>query len=586
MKHQSLSRTLLCILLMLAVLLSACAAPATQPSDSMSREPDSTAPTDPPVLLTEGERTDWVIIRPSDITDAVTNAVIVLRDRIRALGGVSLKISEDFDYDADRQADVCAILVGKTKAPESRRQMQALGYHDWAVTRQGRQIYVVSNTEQALVEALACFGSELIDAYQTESGAPAVRYLGDRHMTGTAAWLEGMNASPTDCTVCYPAGNTALRRVAEQISQVLRKNFSAKVAVCDDSTAPGAHEILLGPVNRPAYQAFAGDGLDPLRTYLQITDGHLIITGWDAAASEIAASQFLKRLRTAALFSDRFDLPANLAQESLAYRGGDGAMTADADTRILSFNLLSNEWGGEALPGRDYAALATILTYRPTVAGLQEVCADWYAAIRPILEQEGYAFVAADTAGNGSGDVAYTTLIYDTRVVRLKESAVEPYSCGDTRLRLLMWGLFEHLSDGSRFVATSTHWDLPQYGERRTVHAAEMAQKVRRLSDTYRVPVFCTGDFNTLNSDEQYTAFTNDSGFTDASADAEKKGTVCRTIHAVGSQPKTNIKEAYDHIFHSPNITPLWFTVILDSTALAASDHTPLIADFTVRKAA
>ena len=58
MKHQSLSRTLLCILLMLAVLLSACAAPATQPSDSMSREPDSTAPTDPPVLLTEGERTD------------------------------------------------------------------------------------------------------------------------------------------------------------------------------------------------------------------------------------------------------------------------------------------------------------------------------------------------------------------------------------------------------------------------------------------------------------------------------------------------------------------------------------------------
>lgn len=90
----------------------------------------------------------------------------------RALGGVSLKISEDFDYDADRQADVCAILVGKTKAPESRRQMQALGYHDWAVTRQGRQIYVVSNTEQALVEALACFGSELIDAYQTESGAP------------------------------------------------------------------------------------------------------------------------------------------------------------------------------------------------------------------------------------------------------------------------------------------------------------------------------------------------------------------------------------------------------------------------------
>lgn len=226
-----------------------------------------------------------------------------------------------------------------------------------------------TNTEQALIDALSCFGTDLITADTAKDGSRAVRYLGDRQRQGGATWLESQNAVLSDCSVIYPAGNISLQRVSNQISQAFSRYLGAKVNVCDDSTSPGEHEILLGPVNRPAYKSFADAGLNPLRTSLRIANGQLIVASFDATNSEIAASQFLRYLKNAALFSDRFDLPADFCLESIAYRGGDGSMTAGANTRVMSFNLLANEWGGPALPGIDNAAVATILTYRPTVAG-------------------------------------------------------------------------------------------------------------------------------------------------------------------------------------------------------------------------
>ena len=163
-------------------------------------------------------------------------------------------------------------------------------------------------------------------------------------------------------------------------------------------------------------------------------------------------------------------------------------------------------------------------------------------------------------------------------------SGVVNYTKGNSKLlRLVTWALFERLSDGARFIVTSTHWDTSKTESNITAQAEEMADLVKRLHSTYSVPVFCTGDYNRNESTAQYDSFVKLSGFVDTRYTAKEVNREGATYHGtLGVAPSGS--GAIDHIFVSNDANVLFFNLLLDQTVLDASDHVPIYIDVKLKK--
>ena len=71
-----------------------------------------------------------------------------------------------------------------------------------------------------------------------------------------------------------------------------------------------------------------------------------------------------------------------------------------------------------------------------------------------------------------------------------------------------------------------------------------------------------------------------DSGILKSSKyEALEKGRASSTTHGLGNMPSSGLA-SIDHIFYAGNVTPLYYTTIVDSVAIAVSDHTPIYCDF------
>ena len=164
-----------------------------------------------------------------------------------------------------------------------------------------------------------------------------------------------------------------------------------------------------------------------------------------------------------------------------------------------------------------------------------------------------------------------------------------------------MWAIFELKSEpGKQFMVTSTHFDLTS--DRRVHQAIEMSGLVRIIESIFKIPVYCTGDFNMREDSEEYMTFMEMLSYKSAKYASEKKGLVAVTTHlgdGTGSaddytsgyyklgkvsyrQSKINSIKSIDHIFVPEETRVLYYDTIVDETALEASDHCPIYADIIV----
>jgi endonuclease/exonuclease/phosphatase family metal-dependent hydrolase len=280
------------------------------------------------------------------------------------------------------------------------------------------------------------------------------------------------------------------------------------------------------------------------------------------------------------------NLPVGMRLSYDTFAGGDSDVLADgADTRIMSFNILSEEWDSAAvLAGRDVRVSATILNYHPDVAALQEVSNKWY----PILENyigNVYKFTRKTTP---SGKGTYTTLIYNTETTKLIEEDIYLYSVGNSdRLRSIAWGLFESKVTGEQYIVFSTHWDVgAERQPNRVKQAKEMANLAKSLGDKYKVDVYVCGDYNASESTEEYKNFLKDAGYVDAKTDAKVKNRACKTYHTLFSNLDTSVYESIDHITFSKDIASkvLFYNTLINDYVIDASDHCPIYIDIVTKK--
>ena len=240
-----------------------------------------------------------------------------------------------------------------------------------------------------------------------------------------------------------------------------------------------------------------------------------------------------------------------------------------ADIRVVSFNLLvakeDFDWSPWNITGRPEKLKAFVEYYKPDVLGLQECSEKWHDGIKQQLGDT-YEFLNPDFGGKA--DENCSTLIYDKTKLRVVASEVYSYSVGNSpRFRLIDIGVFERISDGARFIVSSTHldpgWEGSEGGDmtrERNIQAGELVAKAKAYIRKWNCPYISTGDMNCPAGDVPYNTIVNSGVLTDAD-----------------THPGTDV---VDHIFHTVGTECVSTARLTDTDLQGTSDHYPLIADF------
>ena len=520
----------------------------------------------------------FTLIRPDSVVSSLNTMFLDLRTALQDFSGMMVVPKTDFHLrGTEPDTTTLEILVGNCDRYETDEVQASLGINDWAVRAVKNKIVIYGHNKKTLQAAIDYFLTEAIEKTEDADGKTVITYLHDYTYSADEQMLFTEEAPISAYTVVY--GDEANRSSAEKIAKTLSSFTGATLTAVSDATAETPYEILYGKTNR---NANAYNTVSEMNYLVRAEGTKLMIGGSSEFAMSMCATAFLEAYVPDRCYTDVINFPVGYRKESVAYASKeDSDLYGDADLRIMSWNLLCELWDDKVpVDIRDEKVAAAILYYAPDVVGLQEMTPAWYNALDSFLLSD-YAFV---TRKNQYGNDNYSTLYYNKKTVKVVTSGVVNYTKGNSKLlRLVTWALFERLSDGARFIVTSTHWDTSKTESNITAQAEEMAGLVKRLHSTYSVPVFCTGDYNRNESTGQYDSFVKLSGFVDTRYTAKEVNREGATYHGtLGVAPSGS--GAIDHIFVSTDAKVLFFNLLLDQTVLDASDHVPIYIDVKLKK--
>lgn len=545
-------------------------------------EGDSTAPetteSTEPIVLSSGGKAVYRIVRPSNQTNRALESFKSVIHYFNSDLEAGMEIGDDWlmpDVDA---ASLKEILVGNVDRTECRELYEDVPFDGYVIKPVGNKIIIAAHNDDMLEEAVAAFKTMV---KKSENGDIVLSTLTARK-DGTGTFLFGKGgATLADYRIVYASGGSD--KNAKQLAAKLKSAYGVDIPVVSDTEAPTECEFVIGITNRNKAGDLGGmSGVYSKFGYrFTVNDKKIYIICGDAVISEkMAVEEFINMYVTPKL-SPVFNVPSDLKLDGLCGMTSDPALIEDADTRVMSFNILSEEWDPAAvMADRDYRVAATILNYSPDVAGIQEISEKWYSRLTSLIGAE-YGFVGKTIP---SGKYNYTGLIYNKNKVSVVESGMTLYSVGNSpRLRLLNWGLFESKASGKRFIVCNTHYDANHTGDHtpiRIQQATEMAELVNGLVEKYKVPVFCCGDYNCNEESEPFNKFMKLTGFKDPKYTAKKIDNQIKTTHTLGEAVTNNTKLGIDHITCSPDIEILYYNTLVGDFWVPASDHCPIYIDF------
>lgn len=252
-----------------------------------------------------------------------------------------------------------------------------------------------------------------------------------------------------------------------------------------------------------------------------------------------------------------------------------------SSTRIMTYNLLSDGSGfeGSYAPSRASGVCEIFDTFSPDVVGLQETSRRWFACI---LNNTDYKFIHSLRTGIFEN---LTSIIYNPKTTKLIKSNEFAFENGDdSRLRRVVWGLFERKADGKLFIVLNTHLNLtnsektPADNSTALTQAQEIIAFCKKMKETYKCTLILTGDFNAKQSTASSPSPVYDvihSFFNDTKTLADK------ISHGENKQTTSS----YDRIFISDNSAVKNYCIISQKELSALSDHYPVFADIEITEA-
>ncbi len=559
----------------------------------------TSAPEDSSSVETVEEKKDIVIasngediysfVRYIDASKEEIDLIVDFKNTLNSKYKLSFAISADWTMPSMAPAaDAPEIVVGLTSREATLEVLKelGLGYGDCAVrVCDNNKIVIVAPNYEDLQIGFDYFSENTSLVKDTETGIEQVLYTGGDYLYETASehlWADSSIAP--DYKIVYDKAEKN-KDLAESIAKAFKKCYGFMPEVIPETESKGTNEIIVGILSDKSRFDYDYSKLNALGYEIATSDDSILIAASSEGSLRNAVEKFISRfIKTGNLVS--LNLPVNTVYNYNTFGGGDNAVLADgADTRIMSFNILSEEWDAAAvMSGRDIRVSATILNYRPDVAALQEVSNAWY----PVLQEyigELYAFTRKTTP---SGKGTYTTLIYNKETTKLIEEGMHVYSVGNSeRLRSVAWGVFESIATKERYIVFSTHWDVgAERASNRVTQAKEMAKLAKDFRIKYNADVFACGDYNASESTTEYKTFLSESGFVDAKTNAQTINRACKTYHTLFSNVSTSTYESIDHItfLEQTSSKVLYYNTLINDYIIDASDHCPIYIDIKTKK--
>lgn len=471
-----------------------------------------------PIKLTDGNKPLYTIVRP-DESDAVFDLTKKLVEDLKSATGVDFKNTTDFiGWNTVRDPEAYEILLGFTNYDETAEVMKDLKYFDWAVVVRGNKIIITAYTDASLRKAVNYFRTDVIPLItKAEDGNFEITALEDHIYRGKynveTVTLDGNPLQ--NYTVVYGKGTPAGQAAAQKVVDILATATGIYLPMSDDKEAETEFEILVGKTNRAA--SAGSDVVANLSYNVSLQSGKLVFDCRSLRTAEAAARK---------LYASKMSSGANIELTSGELCSGtlldetDFPMTAGSDIRIVTYNVLTEKWGGTETSARSEVFGAFLDVYKPDVVGVQELCEKWrkylpdhlgdYKLIGTVREDKGFS---------------YSAIVYNAAKYEVLAQGCETYSYhASAECRNMSWAVFMDPKTGVKFAFISTHWDFGDEDNKqkmRKVQAEEMSAKIKALKAEHNCPVIITGDFNCNNTSSSYKYFMDINGMTNALTNSE-----------------------------------------------------------------
>ena len=577
MKNKIFLRALAGLLALVAVLpiVAACSEKEeeqqTEPADN-----GEIALLEEPVVVADGAGVYFQVVRPEINTDVIGSCQSAL---VSLSKGVTLKFN--VAKPADNQNGQCEILIGNTCREESVEAMNAIGYDDFSVTYKNNKIIIAAHNPERLMEATTFLKENLI---KVNDGR--VEFIGSYTFRSTEEVMIGEGESLSEYTiVCGDFDN--LYGACSQLQQQIKKLCGVELEIAFDTQAKSGKEIVIGNAKREISNRL--EGLSMSEGLIAVDGDDLFIGAKSITTALLVFESFMEEhgrgtYTNTLNFKSGYEKTVNPYEKSFS---DSPALAEGADVRIMSFNVLAELWGDKvAVRGRDEKVVSALIYYAPDVVGLQEMSPAWHTAMSPLLKGTPYKFIGKDNTVSHStyGKTNFSPMLYNSDTLTLKESGVKAYSSASkTYAYVMTWAYFEHKETGKCFAVINTHFDLRNSGEKydnnRTQQAKEIAAYVKTLQNRYGCEVITTGDYNTNESEAQYSTIIKNGALHEAKHTADVIKRACNTYHNLGATISPLAANSIDHIFGTSGVKFLYFSVLIDRIVLDASDHCPSYAD-------
>lgn len=517
----SIAALLLAIITLIPTLI---ACKPEEPAESSA--PDTTAPeiveTDSPapagIKMTKEGKALFTIIRPDESTQSIYNLARDLGNAIEKITGTECKQDTDFmSWNTVRDPEKFEILLGYTNYDETVEVLKDIKYYDYAIVQRGNKIVIAAYTEASLKKALTYFRNNMVDKIEKDAdGDFSMPFEEKIHRGKYSVESLTLDGNPIEnYVVVYGKGTNSGEKVAQSVVDVIASATGIYLPIVSDKEAAVDCEILAGKTNRP--ESAGVDSLANLSYNVSLQSGKLVI---DCLSAETGDAAVRKLYASKMSSGGKIELTSGDLCEGTLLIEPEMPMTAGSDLRIITYNLLTEKWGGTETSARAEYFGAFLDVYKPDIVGVQEVCDKW----RKYMPDRIGNYKLIGTVRKDGGQ-SYSAIVYDSSKYEVLAQGVETYSYhASAECRNMSWAIFMEPATGVKFAFISTHWDFGDEENKqqmRKVQADEMSAKIAALKAEYNCPVIITGDFNCSNVSDSYNYFMSINGMTNAITNSE-----------------------------------------------------------------
>lgn len=403
------------------------------------------------------------------------------------------------------------ILLGDTRHAESTSVSEALGAGGFAVTRRGNRIVIHAADDQAMVKAVNWFCNVLLKKTVVSADGKNATLSFEENVEVGAVGAEEIcinGVSLKQFTAVYPKGDESCKEIAKKLVAYCNDTLGVSLQMADDSAAKRPYELLVGVTNREeSARHLAQLALLPMEFEYAVMGGRVSILAREGEGYGLAAAG--KRLIDDLKNDQNHNLENGFIMKNEVKLNADPyqALAAGADVRVMTANLLSEEWGGTECKPRGEVFYANLLYYGIDVAGIQEISKQWTATLKELLDGTDYALMHEVVKGTDSN---YCPMVYNTKTLELIESDAYRLAIGGPgKARTVTWGVFRHRETNKIFIVLNTHldWiaDANDYETTGVTSHYSREQQVREIAATYAelqekypgVDMMMTADWNT-----------------------------------------------------------------------------------------